>query len=76
MAAGDTILSQSVLRQVIGAVSAQPADAIGRGHSNAEIAAKLFISVTTVKTHIGPILDKLDVANRVQTAVCIHNAQR
>lgn len=50
------------------------AEAIGRGSSNAEIAAELYISVTTVKTHIGRILNKLDVSNRVQIAICVHNA--
>jgi DNA-binding NarL/FixJ family response regulator len=48
--------------------------AIARGLSNAEIAAAHFVSVTTVKTHVGRILDKLAVANRVQIAICVHSA--
>ncbi len=41
------------------------------GLSNAQIAAELFISVTTVKTHVARILDKLQVSNRVQIASCL-----
>ena len=36
------------------------------GLSNLQIAEKLFISLTTVKTHVRHILDKLDVQSRTQ----------
>jgi len=36
------------------------------GHSNQEIAAKLFVSVSTVKTHIQNLFEKLDVKRRIQ----------
>ena len=48
--------------------------AIGRGLSNAEIAAVLFMGVATVKTHVGHLFTKLDSANRVHIARCIHDA--
>jgi DNA-binding NarL/FixJ family response regulator len=48
--------------------------AIAQGLSNAEIAETQFVSVTTVKTHVGRILDKLAVGNRVQIAICVHSA--
>ncbi|MFE7130465.1 response regulator [Streptomyces sp. NPDC057638] len=48
--------------------------AVGRGHSNAEIAATLYMSVPTVKTHVSRILAKLGLNNRVQIALLAHDA--
>ena len=48
--------------------------AVGRGLSNAEIAARLFMGVATVKTHIGQLFAKLECSNRVQIALVVHDA--
>jgi DNA-binding NarL/FixJ family response regulator len=48
--------------------------AVGEGKSNAEISATLFLSVPTVKTHVSRILTKLDLNNRVQIALLVHDA--
>jgi DNA-binding NarL/FixJ family response regulator len=48
--------------------------AVGQGRSNAEIGAQLFLSVPTVKTHVSAILTKLDLNNRVQVALLVHDA--
>lgn len=48
--------------------------AVGQGSSNAEIAADLHMSIATVKAHISHIFTKLDVTNRVQVAICMHDA--
>jgi DNA-binding NarL/FixJ family response regulator len=47
---------------------------IGSGASNAEVAAALFMSEATVKAHVSRLLTKLDVTNRVQIAIMVHDA--
>jgi two-component system, NarL family, response regulator LiaR len=83
-ARGETRLHPEVTRRLMagiaGGVEQGPAEilteremdvlrCLSRGRSNKEIAADLFISEKTVKTHVGNILDKLGLADRTQAAL-------
>ncbi|WIV55621.1 response regulator transcription factor [Amycolatopsis nalaikhensis] len=48
--------------------------AVARGKPNADIAAELFLSEATVKTHITRTFAKLDVSNRVQLTIFAYEA--
>jgi len=84
VAGGDALLSPAVTKRVIRQFarirqSAPPREVaereldvfrlITRGLSNAEISRELYISDTTVKTHITHILTKLNLRDRVQAVV-------
>jgi DNA-binding NarL/FixJ family response regulator len=81
--AGDALISPSITVRLLKhltvakAVKSRPAlsareteviRAIAVGRTNAEIAAELFISLSTVKTHLASIQAKLGVRNRVEVA--------
>ena len=49
---------------------------LARGRTNTEIADELFISLSTVKTHVANLMDKLGVRNRVEIAIWAHETGR
>jgi DNA-binding NarL/FixJ family response regulator len=82
---GDAMVSPSVTRRLLDRFLSGPPDTrpldvltererdvlalVGRGLSNGEIAARLYIGETTVKTHIGSVLRKLGLRDRVHAVV-------
>ncbi len=80
---GDALISPSITVRLLehlsapaptgddGGLSPRELDVVkltARGLTNAEIAAELFISVGTVKTHLGSVHTKLNARNRVEVA--------
>ena len=47
---------------------------VAAGHSNAEIAAHLYVSIETIKTHVSRILGKLDARDRTQAVIAAYES--
>src|ERR1700730_6401853 len=47
---------------------------MARGLDNGQIAAQLFVSEATVRTHVGHVLSKLDARSRVQAVVVAYES--
>ena len=64
-------------RRVVGGITDREREVlalVGRGMSNAEVAAELFISVATAKTYVTRLLAKLDARDRVQLVIIAYEA--
>ncbi|WP_328477960.1 response regulator transcription factor [Actinoplanes sp. NBC_00393] len=49
---------------------------VARGRTNGEIAAELYITLSTVKTHITSLMGKLGARNRVEVAIWAYETKR
>jgi len=50
--------------------------AVAQGLTNAEVADALFVSLSTVKTHLSSLMGKLEARNRVELAIWAHETGR
>ena len=49
---------------------------VARGRTNAEIAEELYISLSTVKSHLASLMGKLGARNRVEIAMWAYETDR
>ncbi len=49
---------------------------MARGRTNAETADELYMSLSTVKTHLGSVMSKIGARNRVEVAMWAYETDR
>lgn len=67
---------RSEVEETLASLSAREREVLAllaRGHPNAAIAAELYLSVDTVKTHVRRVFRKLGVGNRTQAALAVRS---
>ncbi|WP_327092009.1 response regulator transcription factor [Nonomuraea sp. NBC_01738] len=87
VASGESLLAPTVTRRLIeryvvpGAASLRITDRerevlvlVAGGLSNAEIAGRLYVTLSTVKTHVSSLLTKLDARSRVHLVIAAYEA--
>jgi DNA-binding NarL/FixJ family response regulator len=76
-ASADTQQSRDRARKLAGTLTDRETEVLaglGEGLSNAQIAARLFLSEATIKGYVSRMLDKLGCANRTQAGLLAHDA--
>ncbi|MER6950350.1 response regulator transcription factor [Nonomuraea sp. NPDC000554] len=76
-ASTDSLSARDRARELVGALSEREVEVLaclGEGLSNAQIAARLYLSEATIKGYVSRMLDKLGCANRTQAGLIAHDA--
>jgi DNA-binding NarL/FixJ family response regulator len=76
-ASADGQAARERARQLVGSLTEREMEVLtglGDGLSNAQIAARLYLSEATVKGYVSRLLDKLGLDNRTQAGVLAHDA--
>jgi DNA-binding NarL/FixJ family response regulator len=76
-ASADSDSARARARELAGSLTEREAEVLaclGEGLSNAQIAARLFLSEATIKGYVSRMLDKLGCANRTQAGLIAHDA--
>jgi DNA-binding NarL/FixJ family response regulator len=76
-ASADQQAARQRARELVGSLTEREAEVLaclGEGLSNAQIAARLYLSEATVKSYVSRMLDKLGCANRTQAGLLAHDA--
>ena len=68
-------MAPSRLGALLGSAS-WPLILVARGRTNQEIADELYLSISTVKTHLTSLMRKLDARNRVELAMWAYESGR
>jgi DNA-binding NarL/FixJ family response regulator len=76
-ASTDTFAARDRARRLVESLTEREVEVLaclGEGLSNAQIAARLYLSEATIKGHVSRMLDKLGCANRTQAGLIAHDA--
>jgi DNA-binding NarL/FixJ family response regulator len=76
-ASTDSLSARDRARDLVGRLTEREVEVLaglGEGLSNAQIAARLYLSEATVKGYVSRMLDKLECANRTQAGLLAHDA--
>jgi DNA-binding NarL/FixJ family response regulator len=76
-ASTDSLSARDQARRLVGALTEREVEVLaclGEGLSNAQIAARLYLSEATIKGYVSRMLEKLNCANRTQMGLLAHDA--
>lgn len=76
-ASTESLSARDRARELVGSLTEREVEVLaclGEGMSNAQIAARLYLSEATIKGYVSRMLDKLGCMNRTQAGLIAHDA--